>query len=185
MFTEDYLMRIINMAIAALMTAVGLRKAGKYPEALQAVQQAIEQVTTLPANLVDQMEDGNILSLLVAQGQLDVGRLAILAELYQEQGEILYRLDQSVQARLAFAHALRFLLEVVLSDEINLSAENIGRVEGLRNRLKGEVLPFETRLALSDYYQRLLGKDDQSLATAAILRAQIIRELAGLQEQLK
>lgn len=28
MFTEDYLMRIINQALAALMTAIGLRKAG-------------------------------------------------------------------------------------------------------------------------------------------------------------
>ena len=84
MFTEDYLMRIINQAFAALMIAIGLRKAGKYSEAQQAIQQAIEQLTTLPANLVDQMDDSSILSMLAAQGQLDVGRLAILADIYQE-----------------------------------------------------------------------------------------------------
>ncbi len=70
MFTEDYLMRIINQAIAVLMIAIGLRKAGKYSEALQAIQQAIEQLTTLPENIVDQMDDGSILSMLVDAGTI-------------------------------------------------------------------------------------------------------------------
>jgi hypothetical protein len=56
MFTEDYLMRIINLAIATLMISIGLKKAGKYSEARQVIQQAIEQLTTLPANIVDQMD---------------------------------------------------------------------------------------------------------------------------------
>ena len=185
MFTEDYLMRIINMAIAVLMTAIGLRKSGKYSEALQAIQQAIEQVTTLPANLVDQMEDSNILNLLVTQGQLDVGRLAILADLYQEQGENLFKLDKSVQGRLALTRALRFFLEVALAEDVNLSTENIGKVEALSKRLKGAVLPVETRLALSDYYLRLLEKDDRSLVAAGTSRAQVSLELARLQDQLK
>jgi tetratricopeptide (TPR) repeat protein len=183
MFTEDYLMRIINQALAALMTAIGLRMAGKYSEALQAIQQAIEQLTTLPANLVDQMDDGSILSMLTAQGQLDLGRLAILADLYQEQGEILFKLDQPVQGCIAFARALRFILEVALSEVANLSAENIGKVEVLVQRLKGGALPVETQLALSDYYQCLLEKDDQSLVAAGISRKQVSQALAKLQEQ--
>jgi hypothetical protein len=184
MFTEDYLMRIINQAIAALMTAIGLRKAGKHSEARQAILQAIEQLTTLPANLVDQMDDGSILNMLTTQGQLDVGRLAILADLYQEQGEILFKLDQSVQGSIAFARALRFILEVSLSESANLSTENIGKVEVLIQRLKGRALPFETQLALSDYYQRLLEKDDQSLVAAGTSRKQVSQTLAKLQDQL-
>jgi hypothetical protein len=184
MFTEDYLMRIINQAIAVLMIAIGLRKAGKYSEALQTIQQAIEQLTTLPENIVDQMDDGSILSMLVTQGQLDVGRLAILADLYQEQGEILFGLDQSVQGFIAFARALRFILEVSLSDAANLSADNIGKVEGLVQQLKGRPLPVETQVALSDYYWRLLEKDDQSLVAAGTSRKQVSQALAELQHQL-
>jgi tetratricopeptide (TPR) repeat protein len=184
MFTEDYLMRIINQAIAALMIAIGLRKAGKYSEALQAIQQAIEQLTTLPENIVDQMADGSILSMLVTQGQLDVGRLATLADLYQEQGEILIRLDQSVQGRIAFARALRFILEVPLSDAANLSADTFSKVEGLIQQLKGCPLPAETQVALSDYYWRLLEKDDQSLVAAGTSRKQVNQALAELQDQL-
>ncbi len=184
MFTEDYLMRIINQAIATLMTVIGLRKAGKYSEARQAIQQAIEQLTTLPTNLVDQMEDGSILSMLIVQGQLDVGRLAILADLYQEQGEILSKLDQPDQGCIAFARALRFVLEVTLSEAANLSTENIGKIEVLVQRLKGRALPVETQLALSDYCQRLLEKDDQSLAAAGTSRKQVRQTLARLKDQL-
>lgn len=184
MFTEDYLMRIINQAIAALMIAIGLRKAGKYSEAGQAIQQAIEQLTTLPANVVDQMEDAGLLSILTANGQLDIGRLAILTDLYQEQGEILFKLDQPVQGSIAFVRALRFILEVALSEDANMSSDNIVKVEVLVQRLKGRALPVETQLALSDYYLCLLEKDDQSLVAAGTSREQVSQLLAKLQAQL-
>jgi tetratricopeptide (TPR) repeat protein len=184
MFTEDYLMRIINQAVAALMIAIGLKKAGKYPEALQAIQQAIEQVTTLPANLVDQMDDNSILSTLSAQGQLDIGRLAILADVYQEQGEILIKQDKLNKGKTAFSRALRFILEVTLSDEENLSIENIGKAAVLVQRLEGSPVTVETQLALADYYQRLLDKDDQSLAAAGTSRAMVSEALAKLQEHI-
>jgi hypothetical protein len=167
-----------------LMIAIGLRKAGKYSEALQAVQQAIEQLTTLPANLIDQMDDSSILSTVSAQGKLDIGRLAILADIYQEQGEILIKQDKPTQGIPAFARALRFILEVILSEDENLSIENIGKAAVLVQRLAGSPLPVETQLALSDYYQRLLEKDDHSLAAAGTSRAMISKALAKLQEQI-
>jgi hypothetical protein len=184
LFTEDYLMRIINQAVGGLMIAIGLKKAGKFSEALQAIQQAIEQLTTLPANVVDQMDDSNLLSMLTGQGQLDVGRLATLADLYQEQGEILFKLDQPVQGCSAFGRALRFLLEVALSEAAIPPTENIGKVEVLVQKIKGSDLPIETQLALSDYYQRLLEMDDRSLVAAGTSREQVSRMLTKLQEQL-
>lgn len=184
MFTEDYLMRIINQAIAALLTAIGLRKAGKISEALQAIEQAIEQVTALPAGVVDQMEDAGVLSMLAANGSLDMGRLAILADLYQEQGEILSKMDQPGRSAIAFSRALRFYLEVALSEDAGLTSEDMGKVEPLVRRLRGGSLPVETRLALSDYYQRLLEKDDQALIAVGASREQVSRLLAKLQAQL-
>jgi hypothetical protein len=184
MFTEDYLMRILNQALAILMTAIGLKKSGKYSDALQAVQQAIEQVTTLPANVIDQMEDSSLLDMLVAQGQLDTSRLGILADLYQEQGEIYVLLGQPAQGSIAFARALRFVLEAALSGTVNLSDGNIGRVELLTRQLRGYSLPFDTLLALSDYYQRILEKDDQALAAAGVSQKQISETLDRLRDQL-
>ena len=184
MFTEDYLMRIISQALAALMTAIGLRKAGKYLEAQQAIHQAIEQLTSLSANLVEQMDDASLLSLLTVQCKLDIGRLAILADLFQEEGEILSRLGQSHEGYFATMRALRFTLEVFMADDGHLSAENIGKIETLNLRLKERDLPVETQLALSDYYQRLLDMDDQMLAAGGTSRKQASQALAKLQDQL-
>jgi hypothetical protein len=184
MFTEDYLMRILNQALAILMTAIGLKKSGKYSDALQAVQQAIEQVTTLPANVIDQMEDSSLLDMLVAQGQLDTSRLGILADLYQEQGEIYVLLGQPAQGSVAFARALRFVLEAALSGTVNLSDGNIGRVELLTRQLRGYSLPVDTLLALSDYYQRILEKDARTLAAAGVSQKQISETLDRLRDQL-
>jgi hypothetical protein len=178
------LMRILNQALAILMTAIGLKKSGKYSDALQAVQQAIEQVTTLPANVIDQMEDSSLLDMLVAQGQLDTSRLGILADLYQEQGEIYVLLGQPAQGSIAFARALRFVLEAALSGTVNLSDGNIGRVELLTRQLQGYSLPVDTLLALSDYYQRILEKDDRTLAAAGVSQKQISETLDRLRDQL-
>jgi tetratricopeptide (TPR) repeat protein len=182
MLTEDYLVRIINQALAVLMKVIGLRKAGNYGEAQQAIQQAIEQVMTLPANIVDQMDDSSILSLLVVHGQLDVGKVGLLADLYQEEGEILLMLDQPIQASLAFDRALRFILESALSDDGSLLTENFVKVKTMLQQLEGHSPTDETKLALSDYYQRMLEKDDKSLITAGTSSEQLNMLLASLQD---
>ncbi len=184
MLTEDYLMRMINLAIAALMSAVGLRKAGKYSEARQMIEQAIQQLTTFSANLIDQMDDASILSMLTTGGQLDIGRLAILGDLYREEGTIFFTLGQQVPGVFAYKRALRFILEVVLADDSHLSPESIDKIETLVQELKQNPLPIDTQLALSDYYRRLLDKDDQTLSAGGLSRKQIEQVLAKLQDQI-
>jgi hypothetical protein len=184
MFTEDYLMRMINLALSALLTAIGLKKAGKYQEARQAIDQAVEGLTAMPANLLDQMDDDSLLSLLTVQDKLDVGRLAVLADLYHEQGEIQLQLGQAAQGASASARALRLILEAVLAGQGDLFPELIGKIEARRQAVQKNELPVQTQLALLDYFQRLLAQDDRSLAAAGTGRERIADALAKLQAQL-
>jgi hypothetical protein len=184
MFTEDYLMRIINQVIAALMTAIGLRKAGKYSEARQMIEQAIQQITGLSADLIDQMDDEIVLSMLRTNGQLDIERLAVLGDLYLEKGGISFDLSQPDPGIFAYARALRFILEVVLADDSRLSPESMVKIETLVQKLDQNPLPIDTQLALSDYYRCLLDKDDQTLAAGGTSRKQIDQALAKLQVQI-
>ena len=184
MFTEDYLMRIINQAMAALMTAIGLRKAGKYSEAMQALDQAFEQLSGLPAAVFKQLDDTNLLAALTVQGQLDIGRLAVLADIFREEAEVLDLQGQPRAASASSARALRLYLEVVLAQDANLSAENIGRIETLYSRLKKQELPFETQLAMYDFYGRLVGLDERELAASGVSPKHAANELAELQNRL-
>ncbi len=184
MFTEDYLMRIINQVLAALMNAIGLRKAGKYSEARQMIEQAIQQLTGLSADLIDQLDDASILSMLTTGGQLDIERLAVLGDLYQEEGAISFELGQPVLGIFATARALRFILEVVLADDSRLAPESMVKIEVLVQKLKQNPLPVDTQLALSDYYRRLLDRDDRTLSAGGMSRKQIDQTLARLQDQI-
>ncbi len=184
MLTEDYIMRMINLAVAALLKAIGLKKAGKYAEALQALDQAFEQLTGLPASVLKQLDDAGLLTALAPQGQVDTGRLAVLADLFREEGEVFDLQGRSDAGASPAARALRLYLEVVLADEFNLSAENIRKIETLNARLRQTGLPVETSLALYDYYGRLLGKDDRELAAAGISRKRIDAALAQLRDEL-
>jgi len=184
MFTEDYLIRMINLAIAALMSAIGLRKAGKYAEARQAIEQAIQQLTTLSPALIDQMDDASVLSMLTKDGQLDLGRLAVLGDLYEEQGNISFKLGQLTQAGFAYGRALRFTLEVVLTAEGSPSAEYMVKIESMLQKLEPSELPIDTQLALSDYYRRLLDMDDPALDAGSLSREQIEQALDQLQDQI-
>jgi len=184
MFTEDYLMRIINQTLAVLLYAVGLRKAGKYSEALQSIEHAIQELTGLSANLIDQMEDASILSMLTTSGQLDIGRLAILGDLYQEEGAILFKLDQPVPGIFAYARALRFILEGTLTDDSPLSPESMVKIDTLVQKLNQNHLALDTQLALTDYYRRLLDQDDQTLAAGATSRKHIEQALTRLQDEI-
>jgi hypothetical protein len=72
---------------------------------------------------------------------------------------------------------------VALAEDGYLSKETIGKVSNCVQRLEGVSLPADTLLALSDYYLRLLEKDDRSLEAAGSSRAQVSQALAKLQEQ--
>jgi hypothetical protein len=184
MFNEDYLMRIINQVLAALMAAAGLRKAGRYEEARQAVDQAVEQLTTIPASVADGMDDSVLLSKLVENGALDVGRLEILADLYIEEAQIQTSLGMPVQAEAAYARALRFYLEVTLSEDARMTVENCRKVEEWRSRLKMDNLPPDTQLALSDYFLRLLEQDDPFLTSLDHTRSTVSQAQQDIQKRM-
>ncbi len=183
MFTEDYLMRMINQALAALLSAIGLKKRGKYQEARQAIDQAVEWLTSMPADLVDQMDEESILSMLTAQERLDAARLAVLADLFWEQGEILTQLGQEAQGTSSCARALRFMLEATLAREGDLLPESIAKIEARRLTLQEEALPVETQLALLDYLRRLL-ENEVDLAAAGAARQDIAAQFEELQARL-
>lgn len=136
MLTEDYIMRMINQAIAALVAIAGFKKAGQYEQSRQAIDQALEQLIGLRADLVRRLDDQAILQALTRQDNLDVDRLALVAELLKEEGEILAAQGDRAAAQASWLRGLNFFLEAglaegsapapVLSQKINLLVDQLG-----------------------------------------------------------
>jgi len=181
MLTEDYILRMIGLAMAALMKALGFKKAGKYDEALQAFDQAIEHLLGVNARLALQLDDALLLDRLSFQGKLDVDRLLVLADIYHEQAGVYILQGQLENGQFALRRSLRLYLEAVLPGEVSSNLELIQKVEALRQELLTSALPVETRLALLDYMERLLATDDSFLTAAGLSRPDLLSAFSSLQ----
>jgi tetratricopeptide (TPR) repeat protein len=182
MLTEDYIMRMINQALAVIMAAMGFKKAGKYDQALQTFDQAIESLLGLNARLVSQLDDSMLLDRLTFMGTLDLDRLQVLADIYFEEAEVFSLLGQSENSQLVAQRSLRLYLEVILADEANLVSLLIQKIEALRRVVSVQDLPVETRLALQDYLDRLIAKGDDFLASNGLNRNDLQNESSSLDD---
>ena len=180
MLTEDYIMRMINQVLALFLQALGLKKAGQFSEALQVFDQAVESLLGLRASLANQLEDRNLLAMLTFQDKLDVDRLLVLADIYREEGEVHALQGQPGQSQFAAQRSLRLYLEAALATGANQSLELVQKIEAQRSRLSAPDLPVETRLALLDYFDRLLASGEDFLAAAGLSRPDLQAALASL-----
>lgn len=173
MLTEDYIMRMINQALAVVMTALGLKKSGSFEEALQTFDQAIESLVGLNTHLVNQLGDGVFLERLTFLGKLDLERVVVLADIYREEAEVYSALGQPDNSQYATQRSLRLYLEAALANELNLNQEMIQKIEGLRRIIVIANLSIETRLALQDYLERMLALGDDFLAANRLSRNEL------------
>ena len=155
MFSEDYLMRMINLAVAALVRAIGLRKDGDYEKANQSIDQALEQLTGLSADLLRQIDDQGVLNQLLTQGELDRERAVLVADLYSERGNICALQNQPDDACFCWHRALMISLEVTLSNPELTPADQKEKIDGLFSATKECQLPFDTRFNLYSYYDSI------------------------------
>ena len=181
MLTEDYIMRMINQAVAALMIALGLKRSGQYREALQTFDQALENLLGLNAHLINQLDDHLLLDMLTFLDKLDVDRVLVLADIYREEAEVYALQGQPDSSQFAALRSLRLYIEVVLVSEGNPNLELIQKIEPLRLKFGPLTLPFETRLALLDYLDRLLTTNNDFLASAGLSRPALISAFTALE----
>jgi hypothetical protein len=152
LFSEDYIMRMIRLATAALVQIIGLKKAGQYQPALQAIDQALEEVLGLKAGLIRAMDDESLLSGLTQQDRLDTDRLLILADLFFEEADILAMQGKADGSQASALRALNFYLDVVLDWGPERVSQKFEKIEQLVQKLGEQILPPQTCFALYFYY---------------------------------
>jgi len=180
MLTEDYIMRMINQALAVLLTALGLKRAGQLSEAQQSFDQALETLLGLKANLANQLDDHLLLDMLTFLGKLDIDRVLVLADIYREKAELYTFQGQHENSQFAAQRSLRLYLEVALASEARPNVELIHKIELLRLMVDVPRMPVETRLAMLDYLDRLLASGDDFLASAGLSRPQLLADFSSL-----
>lgn len=184
MLTEDYLIRRINQAIALLLHAIGLRKNGQIEAALTDLDIALELLIGMRSHLIKEMSDASILGMLTVRGEIDWERLALVAELFKEEGQLYLAENQERLAVQDFTRALSFSLEVALADMAGLQAEQIIQIAELSRWTAGQPYAMELQVSRYNYLRELLAKDDALLAAGGVSRAQLEGDLAELKQRL-
>jgi hypothetical protein len=157
MFTEDTILRMINQAVAFLLKIAGFKKAGLYSEAQQAVDQALELLTGLEARILRQLDDQSLFKLLTRQDRLDIDRLALVADLFKEEGDILAAQGADSAARASYLRALACHLETGFDEAAPPAPDLTEKVEALVRLLEFQSLPDHLLWTLFCYHEQAGG----------------------------
>ena len=189
MLSEDYIMRMIGQATAVLLKIIGLKKNGDYPEAQQAIDQALEKLIGLKADIIKQLDNESILNTLTHEGKLDIARLALMADLFKEDGDILAAQGRFSESRESYLRSLIFQLETGFDETIQPSVDLTQKIDELVLNLDDQNLPDEPLWTLFCFYERAgaLTKADEAilkLANRPKLYTEIQPELVAFYERL-
>jgi hypothetical protein len=189
MLTEDYFMRMINQALYVLKKIMGLKTTGHYQEAQLEINQLLEMLVGLKADLVKQLDDQSLIDSLTQQGKLDSDRLYVVAELFKEEGDLLALAQKPQAAYHSYLRALNFYLEVTLSGGPETLPAPDPQIATLLEALKAVELPADSLYPLFCYFEEAgryqEGADTlQRLASDPELEAETRKEQASFYERL-
>ncbi len=186
--TEDYILRMISTAVAALARIVGLKTAGQYNEAQALIDHTLEELFGLRADLLKRLDDTNLIASLTVQDKPDAKRLTVAGRLFKEEGDINI-IQRDLQAAFwSYVRALNLSLEAALNgaeDETSLNQT----IAGLVKRLEGYGLPGDTSYALFCYYEeqgsyQLADSALKSLETTPDEEDAVLKERAAFYNRL-
>jgi hypothetical protein len=171
MFTEDFILRMISQAVSALLQIAGYRQARQYQQAQQAIDQSLEELLGLRADLLKLLDDDVIFRMLTMNDQFDIGRALVIGELFQAEGELLADQDRPDASRQSFLRALSFYLEAGLAENpAQTTPRQVPQIGPLASLPEIQPLPDDLQWSLFIYFERIA---DYTRADA------VLTELAG------
>jgi hypothetical protein len=135
MFTEDYILRQVNLLVAVLAKITGLKKAGEFQEAQKVIDQAIESAFGLDAGLIKQLDENSLTSLITTTYGIDLGKLHTLAGLLEAEGDVLTAQHRETEAHQSYQRALGLFYEFSSHPDNILDAELSSRINALQKKL--------------------------------------------------
>lgn len=155
MIHQDYVMRQVTQFIQVLLHVLGLTKKKRYQAALDAIDQAFQELAGLSLDSAISISGSALIGFLVGVNVYEGREKCLMAAtLFKEAGTIHAaqgRFDESYEC---YLKALTLLLEVLLDEDKVALPDYAPSVSELAAELKGYVLPVETSTTLFRYYER-------------------------------
>ncbi len=154
MIEEDYLVRLIRQFTSALARIPGFKNALQYPQALEAIDQAYQELFGVNSRFVLILSEKDLLGLMKSGRALDADKAIVMAGLLREEAECYERQGRPEESRPRNLKALNLLLEAFLSGRETSFPDLGSRIEELAVKLREEGLSVEARERLSQFRNR-------------------------------
>jgi hypothetical protein len=152
LLTDDYLFRMIMAGLQTLAKVIGLKTAGQYQEAQEQIDQALESLFGMRADLIKRLDDETLFASLKVQGNPDTERIALAGKFFQEEGDVLTAQRDQEGGKWSYIRALNFSLEAALNGKYD-DPELKKNLTYLVNSLQGIELPPDTAFGLFCYHE--------------------------------
>jgi tetratricopeptide (TPR) repeat protein len=162
MLQEDYIIRMVRLAVAALAQIFDLKQLGNYQQAQDLIAVTLIQLTGMDDRLLNSLDIESLLAVLSNRQGLDYDRVIIVADLLKENGEIYTALNLPDEARPSYLRALFLYLEAALGPLEYPPDEMSSRIDTTLAALNTSPLPVESLYPLWFYFEKT-GKYDRAI----------------------
>lgn len=114
MIRKDYILRIVEEFAKFLAAIVGLKREGKYEEALKKVDQVFNSMINLDPVILKSIKQEELIDFLIEEKQFNLHYLKMIAELLFEEGQIYVEQGDPVTAQNVLGKAkilINYLME--------------------------------------------------------------------------
>jgi len=189
MLSDDYLIRMIRQATAVLARVIGLKSAGQYQEALQDIDQALEQLLGMDAGLIRLLDDESLYKILMKNDVLDLEKLGFLADLFKQEGEIQKLQNQTNESINCYIRSLNYYLMIGINSGTSRPIELSQKIDELLQKLETCYFEEKTLLNLFYFYENAgeFAKADNMLsrlATRNPSRKNVVDEMKSFYKRL-
>jgi tetratricopeptide (TPR) repeat protein len=189
MFSDDYVIKIIRQATAVFARIIGLKTAEQYQEALQVIDQTLEQLLGIDGDMIRLLDDESLYTLLMKNEVLDLEKLGLVAGLFKEEGDI-RRLQKQIEKSVhCYIRSLNYYLIIGINSLTPGKDKNSLKVDELIQKIDTHVFEGQTLLNLYCYYENAgeFAKAENMLsrlATANSTDASVMDEMKSFYKRL-
>lgn len=189
MFSDDYILRIVRQATAVFAKIIGLKSAQQYQEALQVIDQTLEQLLGLDVEIIRLLDDESLYTLLMKDDVLDLEKLGFIADLFKEEGDIHKLQGQIEESTNCYIRSLNYYLIIGINSETSRPNELSQKIDELLQKLDTYAFEEQTLLNLFSYYENSMefAKADETLSRLAApndLKVYVVDEMKSFYKRL-
>ena len=153
MIERDYIMRMIQMLVEALLRIFFFKEKKDYPKALNEIQNASKTLIGVEIDVIRRLSDVQMIDLLTMVKYFGSMKCYLAGVLLKEEGEIFELQEKSAESIDARTKSLSLLTEAALGKGALLTSEHASAADAVAEKLDRATLPVHIHKKLFHYYE--------------------------------